>query len=61
MDLGSARDVVSVLTRDERLVKERTKKMEVSASCKFLWGIYLFFGLFPLIYVTLKKKGGDKR
>lgn len=35
--------------------------MGVSASCVFLWTVYLFFGLFPLIYVSIKdKKGGGK-
>lgn len=33
--------------------------MGVSASCKFLWGVYLFFGIFPLVYVTLKGKKGE--
>lgn len=33
----------------------------VSGSCVFLWLVYLVFGLFPLIYVTMKdKKGGRK-
>ena len=32
----------------------------VSGSCVFLWFVYLFLGIFPLIYVTVndKKKGG---
>lgn len=41
--------------------KERMIQMGVSASCVFLWVVYLFFGLFPLIYVTLKDKKGDKK
>ena len=32
----------------------------VSGSCVFLWCVYLFLSIFPLIYVTVndKKKGG---
>lgn len=33
--------------------------MGVSASCVFLWLVYLVFGLFPMIYVSLKGKKGD--
>ena len=34
--------------------------MGVSASCQFLWCVYLFFGIFPLLYVTFnnRKDGG---
>lgn len=34
----------------------------VSASCMFLWCVYLFLGLFPLFYVSLiDKKEGDEK
>ena len=34
--------------------------MGVSASCVFLWCVYVFFGLFPSIYVSIKdRKGGE--
>lgn len=42
--------------------RKRVKMMGVSASCVFLWGVYLFLGIFPLIYVTVtdKRKGVEK-
>ena len=34
--------------------------MGVSASCVFLWCVYVFFGLFPSIYVSIKDRKGGK-
>ncbi|SCH67289.1 Uncharacterised protein [uncultured Flavonifractor sp.] len=35
--------------------------MGVSGSCIFLWAVYLFFGIFPLVYVSIKDKKGGKK
>lgn len=35
--------------------------MGVSGSCIFLWAVYLFFGIFPMVYVSIKYKKGDKK
>ena len=35
--------------------------MGVSGSYIFLWAVYLFFGIFPLVYVSIKDKKGGKK
>lgn len=42
--------------------RKRMNMMGVSASCVFLWCVYLFLGVFPLLYVTVgnKKEGGER-